>query len=277
MKPLALVVENDSGTRKLLDVLLSRVGLEVDLVPTGSDALIVLQHVHYDVILLDLLLPGKSGLEILSWLAEEQPHMLARAVVLSSASPAQLDAVRERWPEVRTIRKPFELGEVLEVTQSIAATREPRTPSAVEKFCRVSIRAGAKAGVIVRSNGANVEPLLWFGYTKEMVDGYFPVSVDAPYPLCATLRDGKPLWIASVVMATPEYPMLAPVWEQNASRALASVPMHTGGRIVGAAGWTFREPRLFSDAERQLLTDIADAIPEWLALEPGQSPTTASA
>ena len=36
MKPLALVIENDAGTRKLLNVLLTRVGMDVDLVPTGE-------------------------------------------------------------------------------------------------------------------------------------------------------------------------------------------------------------------------------------------------
>lgn len=275
MKTLALVIENDAGTRKLLDVLLSRLGLDVDLVPTGSDASVILQHVEYDVLLIDLLLPGRSGTQLLEWLAAERPHMLSRAVVISSASPAQLDALRERWPAVRTIRKPFELGEVIDVTQQIAATRIPRTHTPEENFCRYSMRAGAKAGIVVRTNGNAVEPLISFGYTPAMLEGYFPFSVDAPYPLCTTLRHGKPVWIASVVAASPEYPMLAPVWEKNESRALAAVPLRDGDRVIGAVGWSFREPRLFSDGEQELLTRIAAAVPEWMRAE--QSTASASA
>jgi GAF domain-containing protein len=214
-------------------------------------------------------------MDLLTWLAVHRPHLLPRTIVLSSSSPAHLEALRERWPAVRTIRKPFELGEMIAATQGITATCEPRERTAEEQFCRHSMRAGAKAGVIVATNGAFVEPVVWFGYTKEMVDGYFPLSVDAAYPLCATLRHGKPLWIASVMLATPEYPMLAPVWEQNESRAMATVPLRDRGRIVGAAGWSFRESRPFSEAEQQVLTGIADAIPQWMRGK--QSAASASA
>lgn len=275
MKPLALVVENDASTRKLLDVLLSRIGMEVDLVPTGSDASIILRHVEYDVMLLDLLLPGKNGLELLAWLAEERPRTLSRVVVLSSASPAQLEDVRARWPQVRTIRKPFELGEVLELTQHIAAAREPREQGAEEKFCRYSMRAGAKAGVVVAADGQGLEPLLSFGYAPAILEGWFPLPLDAPYPLCAAVRHDKPLWIASVLAAAPEYPTLAAVWEANESRAIAAVPLRDRNRLLGAIGWSFREARLFSEAEQQVLTGIAEAVPEWLGLHGAQTANTA--
>ncbi|HEX6086614.1 MAG TPA: response regulator [Thermoanaerobaculia bacterium] len=275
MKPLALVIENDAGTRKLLDVLLSRLGLEVDLVPTGSDAAVVLQHVEYDALLIDLLLPGRSGIQLLEWLAQERPHMLARSIVISSASPANLEALRERWPDVHTIRKPFELGEVLEETQRVVSLRVPRTPTVEEKFCRHSMRAGAKAGIIVRASGNALEPVLSFGYEPAMMTSYFPMPLDAQYPLCAAMRHGKPMWIASVVAAAPEYPTLAPVWEKNESRAIATMPLREGNRVVGAIGWSFREPRLFSEVEQQLLTEIAEAVPEWMRAE--QSTASASA
>lgn len=277
MKPLALVVENDAGTRKLLDVLLSRVGLEVDLVPTGSDASIILKHVEYDVLLIDLLLPGKNGRELLGWMAEERPHLLSRTVVLSSASPAQLEDVRASWPQVRTIRKPFELSEMLELTQAIAAAREPREQSAEEQFCRYSMRAGAKAGIVVAANGAGLEPILSFGYTPAMLENWFPLPIDAPFPLCASVRHGKPLWIASVLAAAPEYPTLAAVWEANESRAIAAVPLRDGDRLLGAIGWSFREVRLFSEAEQQVFASIAEALPEWLGLRSEQSESSATA
>jgi CheY-like chemotaxis protein len=276
MKPLALVIENDAGTRKLLDVLLTRVGLDVDLVPTGTDALIVLQHVRYDVLIIDLLLPGTTGFQILSWLEETHPGMLARSLVLSSSTPAQLNSVRERWPEVRAIRKPFELGEVIELVQLITASCEPREMSALEKFCRHSIRTGAKAGVVVAVKGDALEPVLSYGYTREMLEA-FPLTVDGPYPLCKAVRHDKPLWLASLVMAAPEYPMLAPVFEANQSRALAALPLTHQGRVVGAVGWSFREPRLFSEAEQNVFAAIARAIPDWLGLQGTPSHSTASA
>ena len=112
MKPLALVIENDGGTRKLLDVLLTRAGMEVDLVSSGSDALILLAHARYDVLFIDLLLPGTSGMQVLEWIAREHPPLLARAIVLSSAPEVQLQQVRDAWPQVHVIRKPFEVADI---------------------------------------------------------------------------------------------------------------------------------------------------------------------
>jgi two-component system cell cycle response regulator CpdR len=265
MKPLALVIENDAGTRKLLNVLLTRVGMDVDLVPTGDDAFIALQHVPYDVLVIDLLLPGRTGMDLLAGFAAERPHLLSRSVVLSSASPMQLDLVRERWPEVLVIRKPFELGEVLEATQQIAARSEPRESSAAAKFCRYSLRAGAKAGVVVAPNSESLDLVLSFGYTSEMLDSYFPLPADAPYPLSTAVRHGKALWLASLIAAAPDFPTLAPVWEANQSRAVAALPLRDdNGKIIGAVGWSFREPRLFSEAEQQVFLEIAEALPEWI-------------
>ncbi len=275
MKPLALVIENDAGTRKLLNVLLTRVGMDVDLVPTGDDAFIMLQHVQYDVLVIDLLLPGKSGMELLEWLSAERPHLLSRSIVLSSATPAQLDTVRTQWPEVLAIRKPFELGEVLGATQHIATRSSAREESALAKFCRHSMRAGAKAGVVVVPSNGRLELVLSFGYTKDMLEAYFPLAADAPYPLSTAMRHGKPLWLASLIAAAPDYPMLAPVWQANASRAVAALPLRDHGRIIGAVGWSFREPRLFSEAEQQIFLEIAEALPEWMGTHPGQ--TTAAA
>ena len=272
MKPLALVIENDAGTRKLLDVLLSRVGMDVDLVASGSDALIALHHVRYDVVLVDLLLPGKTGFDILAWLAETQPEMLSRAVVLSSAVPAQLRLVAERWPQVRIVGKPFELGEVIELVQQITAAAREHELTALEKFCRHSMRGGAKAGVVVTIRDSVAEPVLAFGYSPEMIAA-FPLSLDSPYPLTATLRHRKPLWIASLLMAAPDYPMLAPVFQKNESRALATVPLIENGELLGAVGWSFREPRLFSEAEQQVFVAIAEAIPAWVDLRPEPSET----
>ncbi|HET8773755.1 MAG TPA: response regulator [Thermoanaerobaculia bacterium] len=277
MKPLALVIENDSGTRKLLDVLLTRAGFEIDLVPTGSDALLLLANVPYDVLFIDLLLPGTNGMQILEWIAREQPQALARSIVLSAAPERQLHVVRERWPQVRVIRKPFELGEIVEGARAIAARREERVESYAEVFCRRSVRAGARAGVIVRNQGSRVEVLHSFGYQRGEVESYFPLQLEAQVPLCAAIRNAAPVWLASLTMAGTEYPPLLPVFEKNESRALAAVPLQRAGRVLGAVGWSFREPRLFAEAEQQPFLSIAATVAEGLPDQSGQSMALAGA
>lgn len=271
MKPLALVIENDSGTRKLLDVLLTRAGLEVDLVPAGSDALLLLANVRYDVLFIDLPLPGTSSMQILEWIGREQPRTLAKSIVLSSAPERQLQLVREQWPQVRIVRKPFELGDIVAGAQAMAARREERIVSFAEVFCRRSVRAGARTGVIARKDGSRVEVLHSFGYTRGEAESYFPLSLDAPVPLCAAIRNAAPVWLASLTLADTAYPLLKPVFERYESRALAAVPLVRGDHVLGAVGWSFREAHPFSDAEQQPFLSIAATVAEGLPDQPGQS------
>lgn len=264
MKPLALVIENDGSTRRLLDVLLTRSGLDVDLVPAGSDALILLENARYDLMLLDLLLPGTSGMQILEWVANERPRMIPKIIVLSSAPERHMQLVRDRWPQAHIIRKPFELGEIVESVQAMTRDREERIPSLTEELCRRSVRAGARAGLIVRRNGSVLDVLYAFGYEPGQVASYFPLPVDAPLPLCAAIRNATPVWLASLTMAEAEYPLLKPVFARNESRALAVVPLLRDGRATGAVGWSFREPRLFTEHEQQTFLGIAAALAEAL-------------
>lgn len=258
MKPLALVVENDSGTRKLLEVLVSRIGIEVDLVATASDAILLLEQIDYDLVLLELLFAGTSGMEVLAWTEANRREALDRTVVVSSAPQMHLRRVAATWPSVRIIRKPFELEEMLAVLNATAGTAARRSGDSLEEFWRRSVRAGAKAGTIVALNGTSIEPVVTFGYKPGTFEAFLPLAIDAPVPLCAAMRFGQPVWLASLLMANPDYPLLAPAWERNESRAICCVPILRGDRIIGAAGWSFREARLFNESERELFLSIGE-------------------
>ena len=260
MKPLALVVEHDGGTRRLLDVLLSRFGLETDLVPSGSDALLLLEHVRYDLVFLDLMVPGTSGMDVLAWLGEHQPETLPRCIVFSSAPNTMVGTIGKKWPKVRVLRKPFELSEVTVAAQQAVDNAMQRDTTALEEFTRRSVRAGAKSGIVLQSVGPTLHEVMSFGYTREMLAKYWPLAVDEPYPICLSFRHQRPIWIASVALAEPEYPLLVPVWKENDSRALATIPLVRDGVPVGVAGWAFREPRLFSEPERKAFEAIAASI-----------------
>lgn len=270
MKPLALVIENDGGTRRLLDVLLTRFHLEVDLVASGSDALLLLERVEYDLILIDLLLPGMSGMEVLAWLDRERQHLLPHTVVVSSASELQLERVRQAFPIVRVIRKPFELGDIVALADGTVTSRLPATPQ--EEFTRRSVRAGAKAGIVLRKEDEQLVPVMSFGYTPAAIEAFLPLFVDAPLPITAAARVGKPVWIASIAHASAEYPSIAAILERNQSRALAAVPLRNGDEVVGVAGWSFREARLFAEGEQQLFVTIAAMLADGLTPD-GESVT----
>src|SRR5437763_11053482 len=274
MKPLLLVVENDSGTRRLLDVFLTRESFEVDAVAQGTDALLLLERIDYAAVVLDLMIPGRTGRDVLEELAARKPALLERIVVISSATEAHLRDVQGRHPAVAALRKPFDLTELLSVVRERAARHATtREPDAAQNFVRRSVTAGAKAGALVRRSRDTLDLLLSFGYPQGVAETFYPLRVDAQLPICAAARHGRAVWLSTLRADTAaEYPLLMPIWREHGSFALAAVPVFTGEQVAGAAGWSFAEPRVFGRDEVARFTAIASEAAELL----GGSSTTAS-
>lgn len=60
----ALVVDDSLAVRKSMDLLLGQFGIEIDFAETGEDALEYIQNHKYDIIFLDLILPGIDGYKV---------------------------------------------------------------------------------------------------------------------------------------------------------------------------------------------------------------------
>ena len=260
MKPLLLVVENDSGTRRLLEIFLRRESFDADAVATGNEALLLLERVDYSAVVLDLLIPGRTGRDVLADIAARRPALLERIVVISSATEAHLRDVHGRYPQVAVLRKPFDLAELLVAVQErVARHASPQPGDLTQAFLRRSVVVGAKAGLILRREDDTLELVSAFGYRPGVIEPFFPLSPDAPYPICAAVRHARPVWLPALNgAAAAEYPMLVPIWRENGTSALAAVPVVDGGRAAGVLGWSFSEPRGFEAPEQAHLTAIAD-------------------
>src|SRR5262249_9080293 len=73
--PRLLIVDDDVELQGLLRTRFDRLGMTVTVASSGEEALNKLTHVRCDVALLDLHLPGISGLDLLARLKEMQPEM----------------------------------------------------------------------------------------------------------------------------------------------------------------------------------------------------------
>ena len=60
-----LVIDDEAGIRESLEVLLTLEGYAVKMAVDGEQGLRVLDQESFDLVLLDLALPGQSGLELL--------------------------------------------------------------------------------------------------------------------------------------------------------------------------------------------------------------------
>ncbi|HEX6187114.1 MAG TPA: sigma-54 dependent transcriptional regulator [Pyrinomonadaceae bacterium] len=101
-----LVVDDEEIMRDVLETLLSAEGYRVDLSKTGEEGLDAYTKRSYDVVLLDVSMPGIGGLRAL----EEFLKLDADAVVLMITAYATFDTAIAAWEKgaFGCIRKPFQ-------------------------------------------------------------------------------------------------------------------------------------------------------------------------
>ncbi|MFZ9886043.1 MAG: protein kinase domain-containing protein [Myxococcota bacterium] len=84
-KPTILVVEDDPTNRRMLTVFLGKSGYQVESAEDGETALTLLGQRRYDLVLLDVMMPGISGIEVLqeirrTYTAQQLPVIMATAL-----------------------------------------------------------------------------------------------------------------------------------------------------------------------------------------------------
>lgn len=97
MRPLALVVEDDSATRAMLKALIESMGCEVDEAADGQEAVDKLDAKDYSVVLLDIVLPKMSGTAVMEHLQATDPDKLERVIVVTGLN---VDDIRKLFPTV---------------------------------------------------------------------------------------------------------------------------------------------------------------------------------
>lgn len=110
-----LVIEDDRALCRLLELMLKRDGLTTEVVPRGDDGIKAIERdgERYDAILLDMMLPGMSGTEILTRLRITKPQMLEKILVISAAPNQVLQSVERDGSVKAVFRKPFDLDSVM--------------------------------------------------------------------------------------------------------------------------------------------------------------------
>src|SRR6478672_3588193 len=90
MKACVLVVDDDPALAEMLGIVLRREGIEPVFVASGADAVPTFKATRPDVVLLDLMLPGRDGLDVCRDLRAES----GVPIVMLTARADTADVVR---------------------------------------------------------------------------------------------------------------------------------------------------------------------------------------
>ncbi len=140
--PTVLVVDDEPELRALLVEYLSRFGFIVHTAANAALARVQVVAVAPRVVLLDINMPGESGLSLARWLREVHPGVAI--IMLTTANEAVDRIVGLELGADDYLGKPFELRELLARLRALLR-RSQAQPSAVAEPLRATVASSAPA------------------------------------------------------------------------------------------------------------------------------------
>jgi len=124
-RPRVLVVDDEESVRHILRTVLERQGCDVCEAGSAEEALQLLPQASPAVAIVDILLPGKSGLALLDEITSRRPD--CRVIVITGDSSPQTAGQVARLGASGFLEKPFESLEKIWATVqgALAMSAEP--------------------------------------------------------------------------------------------------------------------------------------------------------
>jgi DNA-binding response OmpR family regulator len=114
----ALIVEDDPAIRKLVEKLLSRKQIDIEIAPDGRTAIEKLEAGKFSVLVLDLMVPEMNGFEVIDFIKRKGlniPVAVVSAVSQQALTQLDLDIVK------LVISKPFDVDEFTKAILTLCA------------------------------------------------------------------------------------------------------------------------------------------------------------
>jgi len=115
-----LIIEDEPNIIEAISFILSRDGWSVKTHSNGHDAMDVVRARSPDLIILDVMLPGKSGYDILEEIRADVTFGEIPVLMLTARGQRKDREMAERAGASRYMTKPFSNSDVLEAVRELA-------------------------------------------------------------------------------------------------------------------------------------------------------------
>ena len=122
-----LCVEDEHFISELYARALKRAGYEVTTLLSGDDGLQAALKDEYDIIMLDLMIPGITGFEVLRQLRAQAPHLKAKVIITTNLD--QEDESRdetEKMADGYLIKTEFTTRQLVNIIDEVANNTMPK-------------------------------------------------------------------------------------------------------------------------------------------------------
>jgi two-component system, OmpR family, KDP operon response regulator KdpE len=146
-----LVVDDEAGLRKVVRDALEQAGHEVETAADGDEALAIATERAFDLVVTDLAMPRRDGLELVRELrrSSKVPILVLTVRGEEREKVKLLDAGADDY-----MTKPFHLDELMARARALTRRGEPRGPQpSVHRFAEITVDLEART---VRKSGREV-------------------------------------------------------------------------------------------------------------------------
>jgi two-component system, NtrC family, nitrogen regulation response regulator NtrX len=122
-----LVVDDEAEIRASLEEILSEEGYAVTSAATAAEALVLIEDAPYDVILLDIWLPDRDGLDVLADIHAFEPEKRPEVIIISGHGTIEAAVKATKLGAYDFLEKPLSLDRTLIVLKNAVEARRLRT------------------------------------------------------------------------------------------------------------------------------------------------------
>jgi CheY-like chemotaxis protein len=125
---LVLVIDDEEEVRRVVEVMLKNAGHDAVLAVDGNDALRQFRQEHFELVICDVFMPHKEGIETLKELRQLDP--VVPIIMMSGRAPTAYFwgathkdylAMAEALGATRTIEKPFRYSQLIRLVHECLA------------------------------------------------------------------------------------------------------------------------------------------------------------
>jgi two-component system NtrC family sensor kinase len=118
-----LVVDDEEPVLRLMERLLSDLGHRVRVATSGEQALELIAHDNFDVVLADVKMPGMSGFELATAIRRHEPELAERIIFLTGDTLSHITRDQLEQSGNLFLSKPFSIDDLAEMLQSLLRRR----------------------------------------------------------------------------------------------------------------------------------------------------------
>jgi two-component system nitrogen regulation response regulator NtrX len=144
-----LVVDDEAEIRSSLEEILAEEGYSVAGAGTAAEAMVLIQDVPYDVVLLDIWLPDRDGLDVLADVRRLGPELRPEVVIVSGHGTIEAAVKATKLGAYDFLEKPLSLDRTLIVVKNAVEARRLRAENQEFKrqFSAASVLTGESVPV----------------------------------------------------------------------------------------------------------------------------------